>query len=256
MATEEEPGTDPKKNEDETDESSATAAEETETSSSEDASPARRSGKSKKKARERERIAAEAARRPSITPPRALAFAIIALAAGAAAGWFGHIAQAKAKLRAANAAPAPSGSAAASGPCASWEKQICAGSGATSAACEQAKGATGLLTPATCEVALEAVPATLAKVKADRAPCESLVSKLCKDLPPGSPACTMVTERTPVFPPAKCKELLANYASVLQEVQMIDQQGGLPQQGGPPGGRPPGMPPGMPQGMPPGHPPH
>jgi len=251
MATEEESGTDPKKNDAETDESLATTEEETEASSSGDAPPAKRSGKSKKKARERERIAAEAARRPSITPSRALGFAIVALAAGGAAGWFGHIAQAKAKLRA-DTAPAASGSATASGPCANWEKQICAGSGATSAACEQAKSATGLLTPATCEVALEAVPATLAKVKAERVPCTNLVAKLCKDLPPGSPACTMVTERTPAFPPEKCKELLANYAAVLQEVQMIDQQGGLPQQGMPPGG-----PPGMPHGMPPGaHPPH
>jgi hypothetical protein len=215
----------------------------------------KRAGKSSKKARERERQAAEAVRASTVSRARALTFAIAALAAGAAGGWFGHVAQAKAKLRA-DSAPAASGSAAAGGPCKSWEKRICTESGAESAACQQAKSATGLLTSATCEMALEAVPATLAKVKAERVPCDTLVGKLCKDLPPESPACTMVKDRTPSFPPERCRELLTNYDSVLGEVKMIHDQGG------PPGGRPPGgpgaqpmpMPHGvpMPAGMPPG----
>ena len=132
---------------------------------------------------------------------------------GAAGGWFGHEAQAKAKLRAESAA-APAGSAGASGPCNAWEKKICSSTGEQSAACAEAKAALDLLTPATCEVALAGVPATLAKVKASRASCDTLISRLCKELPPGSAACNLVKERTPSFPAARCDEMLSHYDEV------------------------------------------
>jgi hypothetical protein len=224
----------------------AEASTAAETAAEEEAAPrSKPSGKSKK-ARQEERRAAEARAKSAIRPSQAIVYALMALAAGGAAGWFGHIAQAKAKLRA-DITPAASGSAASAGPCGAWEKKICAGSGEQSATCQQAKGATGLLTPSTCELALETVPATLAKVKAERASCDSLVSKLCKDLPPGSAACNLVTERTQMFPAERCKEFLQNYDSVLAEVKMLDQQAAM--QGG---AQPPGMPHGMPPGMPPG----
>jgi hypothetical protein len=89
------------------------------------------------------------------------------------------------------------------------------------------------MTPGTCEVALEAIPATLAKVKAERKPCDDLVGKLCKDLPPGSRACDMVKERTPVFPAEKCKELMTNYDQVLAEVRQIDKEPPMPPMGMP-----------------------
>jgi hypothetical protein len=191
----------------------------------------------------------------NIRSSSAALFAVVALAAGGAAGWFGHIEQAKAMLRA-DSAPAAAGSASASGPCRSWEKQICASGTEQSAACQQAKAATELLTPATCEAALQAMPATLAKIKAGRVPCETLVGKLCTDLPPGSATCQMVKERTPSFPSERCREMLGTYDTVLAEVKMLDEQVG--QMGhGMPGGMPPGaMPPGaMPPGAaPPGHP--
>src|SRR5688572_28891586 len=85
--------------------------------------------------------------------------AVAALAVGGAAGWFGHEARAKAKLQA-ESAPA---SSAGGGPCDAWQEKICAGSGDRSAACQQAKTATELLTPSTCNEALANVPATLAK---------------------------------------------------------------------------------------------
>jgi hypothetical protein len=183
--------------------------------------------------------------------PNGVLIAVVALAAGGAAGWFGHIAQAKAKLSA-ESAPAPAGSNAASGPCKAWEKQICAGGGAESAACQQAKGAAELLTPSTCEAGLASMPATLAKVKAARVPCETLVSKLCADLPPGSKTCDMVKERTPSFPGERCREMLTTYDSVLGELKMLDEQMGQAPMGMPPGAMPPGaMPPGT---MPPDHP--
>jgi hypothetical protein len=172
----------------------------------------------------------------------AIAIALAAAAVGAAGGWFGHEAQAKNKLRA-DSAPAASGSAGPAGPCGAWQQKICAASGDTSAACTEAKSATDLLTPSTCEAAILAVPATLAKVKAERASCDSLVTKLCADLPPGSKTCAMVRERTPSFPRERCDGMLGHYDEVIGELKQMEQQGG-PQMGGPHG--PPGAMPGMP----------
>jgi hypothetical protein len=169
----------------------------------------------------------------SVPSSRATLFVVVALAAGAAGGWFGHIQQAKAAMARADAAPAPSGSGAAAGPCGAWELQICKSSGEKSAACQQAKAATDLLTASTCQVALQALPATLAKLKAGRASCEKLVGKLCTDLPAGSQTCDMVKDRTPSFPAARCDEMLKNYDKVIAELRSIDQQGGA-QPGGAP----------------------
>jgi len=180
-----------------------------------------KAGRSRKLAKKARREEAErAARKEAMT--RAVVVGVLALAVGGAAGWFGHIAQAKAKIRK-ESVPAAAGSAGPSGPCGDWEKQICKGSGDQSAACMQAKTATGLLTPGTCEVALETVPATLAKVKAERKPCDTLVEKLCKDTPPDSKGCALVREKTPMFPVDRCKEMLENYDQVLAEVKRIDQ---------------------------------
>ena len=171
-------------------------------------------------------------------------FVVLALAAGGAAGWFGHIAQAKAKLRA-DSAPAAAGSAAARGPCGAWEQKLCASGGEESALCQQAKAASEILPTSACDVALEGVPATLAKVKAERVPCDQLVSKLCADLSAESPACKLVKEKTPAFPAGRCKEMLGNYDSVLAELKQLEQQ--LSGQGDP-------MHPGMAHMPPPGTP--
>ena len=195
------------------------------------------STKARHKPKSKERAAAASASRGSaLTSSRVALVAVVALAAGGAAGWFGHEAQAKAKLRA-ESAPAAAGSASAAGPCGAWEKQLCAGGGAGSAVCQQAKDAVGLLTPSTCEVALASVPATLAKVKAARASCDNLVTKLCKDLPPAAATCKMVTERTQSFPAERCKEMLEHYDEVLAQLRAMEQQ---QQQGGMPMGAPPG----------------
>jgi hypothetical protein len=239
-------------------ETEAEAEAEAAPSSSKDAPREKRSGKSRKR-RERERAAAAAAAKKA--PGNSILFAVAGLAAGAAVGWFGHIASAKAKLKADIApVPAASGSAGApapsvTGPCATLEKEVCAKTGDTSAACGQAKSASGLLTSGTCEAALETVPAMVEKVKAARAVCDQLVARLCKDLTPVSGACAMVKERTPSFPTERCAELSKNYDQVLTELKQMEEQGVIPgtpgvqvQRPGGPGG--PGGPPG---GMPPGH---
>ena len=161
--------------------------------------------------------AARLARKNAMT--RAIVVGVVALGVGGAAGWFGHIEQAKAKIRS-ESVPAAAGSA---GPCGAWEKKICTSSGEQSAACMQAKGATGLMTSGTCEVALESVPATLAKVKAERVPCDTLVSKLCKEVSPDSKGCALVKEKTPLFPVERCKEMLENFDQVLAEIKRIDE---------------------------------
>jgi hypothetical protein len=174
-----------------------------------------RSRKLAKKARREE--AARVAKKDAMT--RAVVVGVVALAVGGGAGWFAHIQQAKAKIRR-ETVPATVASA---GHCGAWEKKICASSGEQSAACTQVKGATGLMTEGTCEMALETVPAALAKVKAERKPCDTLTEKLCKDTPPQSKGCALVKEKTPMFPVERCKEMLENYDQVLAEVKRIDE---------------------------------
>jgi hypothetical protein len=214
--------------------------------------PEAAAGKVRPKTRRSAEPAAPAAKPAGVPGSRVGLFLVIALAAGGAAGWFGHVAQAKAAVARADAAPATSSSsgAPADGPCGAWEAKICTSSGKESAACQQAHGAVELLTPSTCQAALNVVPATLAKVKAARSSCESLVNKLCADLSPGSSTCAMVKERTPSFPPQRCTEMLGHYDEVIGELRQIEQQGGVPQ--GRPGGGPGGMPAPIP--MPQSHP--
>jgi hypothetical protein len=177
-------------------------------------------------------------------------FVLLALLAGGAAGYFGHMLQAKAAAAKADSA-APSGGKA--GPCDAWEKKICSSTGEQSAACMEATGATELLTSSACEAALAAVPATLTKVKAARASCDKLVSKLCADLPPGAQSCALVKEKTPSFPAQRCDEMLQHYDEVIGQLKQMEEQGGM--MGGP--GRPRGGGPGGPgMSAPPGAPPH
>ncbi len=174
--------------------------------------------------------AREPAKAPTATPntSRALVFAVVALAVGAAAGWFANEAKAKSKLQAAS----PAGSSAA---CSAWEHKLCASGGEESATCMQAKGASALLMPSSCEDALLNVPATLAKVKAARANCDSLANKLCTDVMNDPDTCKMIKSRSVSFPPEQCKEMLEHYDEVLTQVKMFAQQGGGMQ---PPPGQP------------------
>jgi hypothetical protein len=223
-------------------------------SSPESAPPLKTQPSTRKRAQgaaSRKPAAAASASTASMPASRAGLFVVLALAAGGAAGWFGHIQQARAAYAKADSVPTTvSSSGVPSGPCGTWQEKICEGGGKTSASCQQAKGAVELMMPSTCQAGLETMPATLAKLKAARASCDSLVSKLCADLPPGSSTCEMVKERTPSFPAKRCEEMLKSYDKVIEELRSIEQQGGM--QGGP--GMPrPGMPPGAP-GMPPGAP--
>lgn len=181
--------------------------------------------------------ASAAAPSGSVPASRVGIFVVLALAAGAAGGWFGHVQQAKAAATRADSAAPVGSNAAAAGPCGVWQSQICSGSGKESAACMQAHSAAELLTPSTCQAGLQAMPATLTRIKAARASCDKLVSKLCSDLEPGSQTCQMVKERTPSFPPQRCDEMMKHYDEVIGQLKQMDAQGGMKMGPGP------GMPP-------------
>lgn len=174
------------------------------------------------------RTAKRASGKSTATSSRLALIVAVTLIAGAGAGWFAHDARAM-LLRRQQEAAAEAGE----GPCQGWEQQVCDGTGAKSAACAQAKGAAKLLPTAACGAALQDVPGTLQKVKAARADCDKLVTKLCKDI--GEDTCKMVTERTGSFPPERCTGMLKNYDQVLSQLKRMEKQGGM---GGPHGGPP------------------
>jgi hypothetical protein len=176
---------------------------------------------------------------------RGILFAVVGLAVGVGAGWF--LGDARAKGRAPFARPAPTGSAV-TGECKTWQDKICAESGATSAGCAQAKMAAELMPSAACNVALADVSSTLGQLKKAREICVNLANKLCTDLGKESQTCQLVQSKTQQMAPANCRQMEANYAAVLGQLKMMEQQGGM-MMGGPRAG---GMRPSMP---PPGHPP-
>jgi hypothetical protein len=220
----------------------------------EDESPPPPKAKAKPKASVAKPSAAssKAVKAPALTSSHLIGIGIAALLVGGAAGWFGHIQKGKADLRAAVAA-APAGSGVPAGPCGAWQTKLCKSTGEQSAACQQAKAATGVLSTPACESAISTLPETLAKIKAARASCDKLVDKLCADLPPGSKTCAMVKDRTPSFPAERCAQMMGQYDKVIAELRQMDQQQGAggPPMGGAPMGAPGGMRlPGMPGGMP------
>ena len=116
-------------------------------------------------------------------------------------------------------------------------------------ACYEARSAAKFLPPAACEAALEGVTDTLAKIAASREPCNQVTQKLCAEFGADTPICGMVQEKTPMFPPERCEEMLSSYDLVVQELRML-QRGGLPMMG-PGAGSPPGH--GQPGSGHPGH---
>ena len=225
----------------------------------EEESPAARTAKPKTSVAKSSVAASKASKAPASGSSQLIGIAVAALVVGGAAGWFGHIQKGKAELRAALAA-APASSGAPAGPCGAWQSSLCKTSGEQSAACQQAKAATGVLSTTACESALSTLPETLAKIKAERVTCDKLAAKLCADLPPGSKTCVMVKERTPSFPAERCDQMMKSYDKVIAELKQMDQQQGAsgPGMGMPGGGMPmPGMPGGPPHAhgaQPPGHP--
>jgi hypothetical protein len=146
----------------------------------------------------------------------------VTLIVGVGVGWFAHEARAMVLLRQQEAA-----AEAGEGPCQGWQQQVCEGAGAKSLACSQAKDVVKFLPTAACGAALDDVAGTLEKLKAARADCNKLVSKLCKDLGEDTATCKMVTERTESFPAERCTQMLKSYDQVLNQLKRMEQQAGM-----------------------------
>lgn len=190
----------------------------------------------------------------TLTMSRALMLAAVMLFAGVAVGW--GLRDARAEEGTAGKEGVAEGKA----PCDTWKDEICKGTSSDSAACSNAKASSGMLPATACNAALADMPATLERIKAARASCDKLVTKLCTDLGKESSGCQLVTAKTPGIPPEGCDEMLENYSQVLAQLQMMGQRPpgmpGMMGPGGPPPGGPPagGPPPDMHGG--PAHPPH
>ena len=214
---------------------------------SEDADEEQKATKKKRRKRSKKRTRKKATKketRPAaakaVDPPKkpadsgggsnAMLYALVALVAGAAIGWFGHQAMGgkmgvDAGPDSAAVAPSPSGSGAPTGgPCDQWSTTVCKEAGETAAACQQAKSGAMLMPPSACQAALADMPATMAKVKAARSACEELVKKLCADIGPDTDSCKLVSEKTPSFPPERCQQMMQNYDKVLGELQAMEKK--------------------------------
>lgn len=178
------------------------------------ATPARQVSADEQAVRERRAAARKGPQRgPSA---RTGALMVFALAVGGAAGWFARHAQAQ---------PARTATAEGEeGACATWEKRICSEAGQEALACYEARAAANLLPATACEAALESVPDTLARVAAGREVCQRIVTRLCADLGEQTQTCAVVREKTELFPPERCQEMLDNYDQVIGELRLFQQQ--------------------------------
>jgi len=166
--------------------------------------------KQQERASKRERAAGAGA----AGKPAGAVFAAVALVVGAAGGWFGRGALPKAEASS-TARPAASAAAGTADPCADWSSDLCKRMGEESEGCEKAKEAASVLPGSACTTAKADLDATVAKLKAARKSCDTLVEKLCKDLGDKSKTCAMVREKTQSFPTDRCKEMLDKYDEVV-----------------------------------------
>jgi len=238
-------------------------AEEDEPKKDKAASSKRRKRSSSKKRQRSEREAAEAKAvsnnkgdaPASVTSSRVIVFVAFALVAGTAFGW----AMRDARAGESTSEPSTTSADPNAAPCEAWKDKICTETSAESAACAGAKAAAGMLSPATCNVALEDVPGTLERIQTARASCDELVSKLCEDLGKESKGCQLVEKKTPSIPAKGCEEMMSNYDKVLANLKRMGKRPPMrPGMGGPPGAGPRGAgprgasPPGAgPRSMPP-----
>lgn len=157
---------------------------------------------------------------------------LVGLVAGLALGWFGRDMRKQAQeglsASADPASVAPGGSAApADGVnpvCKKWADAVCTGAGSKTQGCQQARAASKLLPPKACQGALADVETTVTKIKSERASCDQLVTKLCKEIGEDSQSCKMVREKTPSFPVAQCDKMLQNYPKVVAELQKMEKK--------------------------------
>ena len=120
---------------------------------------------------------------------------------------------------AADAATAAAGGAAAetqpAGPCADYATALCKAAGDQTSTCAAAKELTGVIPPAACTAANADMAFTTKAIADMRKSCDELAAKLCKDIGEETDSCKLVKEKTPSFPPDRCKQMLGQYDQVL-----------------------------------------
>ncbi len=118
---------------------------------------------------------------------------------------------------------AASGKSELAGPCGEYAKRVCKEAGDKSPTCSAFNTVLPLMPPEACEEALEEVSFTVKKLAEARKDCDSLASKLCKDIGEKTETCSFVREQTKQFPAERCSMMLGRYADVLKELKQREQ---------------------------------
>ncbi len=105
------------------------------------------------------------------------------------------------------------------GPCPDYATALCEKAGAERATCAAAKEMTAIMPPAACKAGNADMAFTDKALAELRKSCDELSTKLCADLGAETASCKLVKERTPSFPPDRCKSMLGQYDKVLAELK-------------------------------------
>jgi protein-disulfide isomerase len=108
--------------------------------------------------------------------------------------------------------------------CSDYSTRICKEAGETSPTCEQVKAVTDMMPPEACAAALAKVDIAVKKIGEKRKQCETLTTKLCKDLGAETEGCKMVTRETKNFPPERCDMMMQHYAEVLADLKRQEEK--------------------------------
>ncbi len=106
--------------------------------------------------------------------------------------------------------------------CKNYAEVLCKETGPTSSSCQSIKTAAEILPPQACVEAMANLDYTKKQIKAQRAKCDELVTKLCSDLGPETKTCAMVKAKTGNFPPEQCTRMMAEYPKVLAELKKME----------------------------------
>jgi len=122
---------------------------------------------------------------------------------------------------AAPAAPAAPATTSAD-PCGDLKSLVCLALGERSEACYAYTVTTATLPAPACAAAVGQADAVVKALKAQRAACQELETKLCADVGPETDTCAQVKEQTPEIPNDKCKEMMEHYADVLDSLKAME----------------------------------
>jgi protein-disulfide isomerase len=107
--------------------------------------------------------------------------------------------------------------------CAHVRLAICKTAGTNSSECRSAQYTLPLLSEKTCAALRADESNMLARLRAIRQPCITLVERLCSDLGPDSDVCEVVQVQTAAFTVKRCNNMLTRYADVLGTLREIAQ---------------------------------